>query len=87
MGEGDDTDGCELIPILVLQGGCRKFKSGLRKNGSPPRTADLAKNGHSIAVPLLIQSGTEDGHNEVGKVGRAIIELQPADDAVVGQIF
>jgi hypothetical protein len=36
---------------------------------------------------LFVQSGTEDGHNEVGEVRRAFIQLQPANYAVVGQVF
>jgi hypothetical protein len=64
-----------------------------------PRTGDLAEMGHSNVVPLrgkpspdigeslLVQSGAEDGGDKVGEVRCAVVELEPANDAVVGQVF
>ena len=36
---------------------------------------------------LRVQDGTKNGDGEVGEVFGAFIELQPANDAVIGQIF
>ena len=38
-------------------------------------------------LALIVQSGTQNSDDKVGKMGRAFIELEPADDAMIGEIF
>src|SRR6476660_9199548 len=43
--------------------------------------------GRETAVELLVQRGTNDGDHKMGEVGSAFNELEPADNAVIGEIL
>lgn len=43
--------------------------------------------GKNIAGLLLVQSGANDRNHKMGKVRSALIQLKPANNAVVGKVF
>ena len=54
--------------------------------GGHMRRQDLARP-EGKKSGLRVQDGAEDGDDEMGKMLGAFVELEPADNAVIGEIF